>query len=102
MEQHVYSIDEIKNAIAPLLTQNNVMKAILFGSYAKKCASPSSDIDIFIDSGGILNGLNFFELYSQIESKLNKKLDMFEAIDVEKDSRIYDEIINYGVVLYER
>jgi predicted nucleotidyltransferase len=88
--------------ITPVLERNNIKKAILFGSYAKMRASSVSDIDIFIDSGGILNGLNFFSVYNQIEDILNKKLDLIEAADIEKDSQIYKEILSNGVVLYER
>lgn len=102
MDHDVYSISEIKNMITPVLERNNIKKAILFGSYAKMRASSVSDIDIFIDSGGILNGLNFFSVYNQIEDILNKKLDLIEAADIEKDSQIYKEILSNGVVLYER
>ena len=84
----IYSINEIKDAIIPILAQYNIKKAILFGSYAKKCASEKSDIDLFIDSDGTLNGLNFFSVYDQLENRLNKKLDMFEAVDVQKGSPI--------------
>jgi len=102
MEKNIYSVNEIKNIILPVLKQHKIKKAILFGSYAKKCASEKSDIDIFIDSGGILNGLNFFTVYNQIENCLNKKVDIIEAIDIKRDSQIYNEIVKYGVVLYEQ
>lgn len=101
MNENIYSIEEIRELINLILKRFNVKKAVLFGSYAKKCAKDNSDIDIFVDSDGVLNGFNFFTLYDQIESRLDKNIDMFEAIDVEEGSRIYSEIINHGVILYE-
>jgi predicted nucleotidyltransferase len=102
MERDVYSIEEIKEILVPLLKQHDIKKAVLFGSYAKQSATDSSDVDLFIDSGGFLNGLNFFSAYSHIEDKLNKKLDMIEAMDIDITSSLYKEIMEHGLVLYER
>ena len=101
MNESIYSIEKIKNIVVPVLKQHKVKKAVLFGSYAKQCATEHSDIDIYIDSGGVLNGLNFFTVYNDIESCLNKKVDLIEALDIDKGSKIHDEITEYGVILYE-
>jgi predicted nucleotidyltransferase len=102
MERDVYTIDEIKEILVPLLKQHDIKKAVLFGSYAKHSATDSSDVDLFIDSGGVLNGLNFFTFYNHVENQFTKRVDLIEAIDIEKDSAIYNEINRHGLVLYER
>lgn len=99
MSEKIYSIEEIKYIIVPILKKSDIRRAILFGSYAKGQATSRSDIDIFIDSDGKLNGFNFFIVYNEIENSLNKKVDLIEAIDVEEESEIYNEIEKYGVEL---
>ncbi|MCL2859951.1 MAG: nucleotidyltransferase domain-containing protein [Oscillospiraceae bacterium] len=101
MKDKVYSVPEIKQKITPILKKSKVRRAVLFGSYAKGNPTPASDIDIYIDSEGVLNGFNFFAVYEVVEKKLKKKIDLIEAMDVKKDSKIYNEIVNHGVIIYE-
>jgi uncharacterized protein len=67
MVSAVYNINEIKSLITPVLKNTPVIKAVLFGSYAKGIATKTSDIDLFIDSNGALNGFNFFGVYDTLE-----------------------------------
>ena len=101
MTKKIYSIEEIKDKVVPILKESDISKAILFGSYVNGTATVSSDVDIFIDSDGKLDGLNFFGVYNKIEKCLNKKVDLIESIDLDKDSPLAFEIEKYGVNLYE-
>lgn len=95
-----YSIDDIRDALAPIFKSHNTKKAILFGSYAKGMETENSDIDIYVDSG--LKGLSFFGLLEDISQALNKKIDLIDKTDVIKGSDMEKEIFNTGVVIYER
>ena len=97
MTKKIYSIDEIKQKVTPILKKAQVKRAILFGSYAKGTADERSDIDIYIDSGGYLDGLNFFGVYGRVEERLKKRVDLIEASDVITDSKVYNEIFSTGV-----
>jgi predicted nucleotidyltransferase len=97
----VYTAEEIKKIIVPILKRHNAKKIVLFGSYAREGATGRSDVDIYVDSGGALSGLNFYSAYAEVENRLGKSVDMLEALDVDKDSAIYSEISANGVVLYE-
>jgi len=54
----ILSLDEIKQTVVPILKQDGIKSAFLFGSYAKGTATESSDIDLIVDSP--LDGLTFF------------------------------------------
>ena len=98
----VYKVDEIRSLITPILKNTPVIKAILFGSYAKGIATKTSDIDLFIDSNGALNGFNFFGVYDTLEKKLKKPVDLIEKIDLDYTSTLAEEINKYGVIIYEQ
>ena len=56
-EKQIYTINQIKMRISPILKEYGVRKATLFGSYSQGKATEKSDIDLLIDSG--LQGLKF-------------------------------------------
>lgn len=101
MTNKIYNIEEIKELLYPIFVNSPVQRAVVFGSYAQGCARETSDIDIFVDSNGILNGFNFFGIYEKIETKLNKPVDLIEKIDLDETSPIAIEI-GKGVVIYEQ
>jgi len=76
--------------------------AILFGSYADGKATKDSDIDILIDSKGILTGLNFYGVYEDIASVFSKHVDLIEAYDIDETSDLYKDIDKKGVVIYDK
>ena len=50
MQTQVYSIDEIREIVAPIAKQHGVDKVFLFGSYARGDATPASDVDPCVDA----------------------------------------------------
>ena len=48
MQTQVYSIDEIREIVAPIAKQHGVDKVFLFGSYARGDATPASDVDLCV------------------------------------------------------
>ena len=102
MTTKMYSINEIKEILKEVLITTDVKKAILFGSYAKNKANEKSDIDLLIDSNGILKRLKFFEIIDKIQEKIDKNLDIIEKSEIEKNSKIEKEIKESGIVVYEK
>ena len=102
MSNKVYTIDEITLILKEILKNFAVKKAVLFGSYAKNKQTPTSDIDLVIDSEGQLLNINFYGLLEELVEKLEKNIDLFEISEIQKDSKIYDDIRNEGVVVYEK
>lgn len=102
MSNKIYTINEIKKLLSTLLKDTDVLKVILFDSYAKNSATPKSDLDLLIDSNGKLMGFKLFSLISKIEDLFKKDIDAFEKTEIIKYSKIYNEINNTGVVIYEK
>ncbi|MEK6894396.1 MAG: nucleotidyltransferase family protein [Nanoarchaeota archaeon] len=89
------SLQEIKEKIAPLLKENNVTKAGIFGSYARGEEKNGSDVDILIemnDGGGFDSIINLKILLEKI---LKRKVDLVEYCTIRKElkrSILRDEI----------
>jgi predicted nucleotidyltransferase len=96
------SVAEIKTAVEPIVRNTNVKKLVLFGSYANGTASEKSDIDMYMDSGGMITGLAFFDLKAKIESAFNAEIDLFPDLDIIPESPVANQINNSGVVIYEQ
>ena len=101
MTEQIYTIEEIKLILSEVLKRFAVKKAILFGSYAKNTQTSNSDIDLVIDSEGKLLNIYFYGLLEELVQKFGKNVDLFEISEIQKNSKIYNDIKNEGVVVYE-
>lgn len=102
MSEKVYTVEELKTILQEILKNFAVKKAILFGSYAKNTPTSKSDIDLVIDSEGKLLNIYFYGLLEDLVQKLQKNVDLFEISEIQKDSKIYNDIQNEGVIVYEK
>ena len=102
MVEKIYTIAELKKIISNVLKNFEVKKAVLFGSYAKNTPTAKSDIDLVVDSEGKLLNIYFYGLLEDLIQKLQKNVDLFEISEIQKDSRIYNDIQKEGIVIYEK
>ena len=102
MCEKIYTIEELKNILKDIFKNFAVKKAILFGSYAKNTPTEKSDIDLVIDSEGKLLNIYFYGLLEDLIQKLQKDVDLFEISEIQKDSRIYNDIQKEGIIIYEK
>ena len=96
----IYTIGELTAALHPIFEEYGVHSAVLFGSYAKGCATGHSDVDLLVDSG--LKGLKFFGLLERLSSTLEVPVDLLDVRQIEKDSPIEREIRGSGVRIFEQ
>lgn len=68
-------MQDLSITIVPLLQKYGVKKASLFGSYARGTQDETSDIDILIEPPSGM-GMSIVRLKRDIESALNKKVDI--------------------------
>ena len=101
MCEKIYTIEELKDMLKDILKSFSVKRAILFGSYAKNKATSKSDIDLVIDSEGKLLNIYFYGLLEDIVQRLQKNVDLFEISEIQKGSRVYNNIKNERVIIYE-
>lgn len=97
----IYTIEEIKRKLTPIFQENGVIKAILFGSYAKGEASEDSDIDIVAHVDDDMDILDFAEISGFVEEALNKNIDFLYGGDTFSEDMVL-EIENAGVVIFEK
>lgn len=69
------TIERIRATISPILESYGVLKADLFGSFARSEQTPESDIDLIIDRGPV-TGLKFFALQNELSDALGRKVDL--------------------------
>jgi predicted nucleotidyltransferase len=85
-------IERIKMKALPILKKHGVVKAGIFGSYARGDNKKNSDIDILVlPPNGI--GFGFFGIQSELEKKLKKRVDLlsYRAIHPLLKERILKE-----------
>ena len=95
-----YTVSQLESLLRPIFMRNGVRRATLFGSYAKGSASPSSDVDLMVESG--LRGLAFFGLLEDVYQRLGCDVDLIDSTQIVPDSRVAREIRSTGVVIYEQ
>lgn len=72
-------ITKIKNKIRKILKRNKVVRAGIFGSYARGDAKKKSDIDILVKiNDKNMSLLGFIHLKHEIEDALGRKVDLVE------------------------
>ena len=76
INKKIYSLKEIKRIIKPILNKYGINDIYLFGSYARGEAKSNSDIDIYCDKGNIKTLIDQGELEEELESALNKEVDI--------------------------
>lgn len=102
MTSRIISIKKIKEMTIPIFEKYPINKAILFGSYAKGEATNNSDIDLYIDTNGKLRGLDFVGLLEILVDTLGIDIDLIDKSHIEPNSLIMQEIIDGGMVIYEK
>lgn len=102
MSEKIYTLEELKFILQDVLKNFEVKKAILFGSYAKNNPTSKSGIDLVVDSEGKLLNIFFYGLLEDLVQRFNKKIDLFEVSEIQKNSRIYNDIQSEGIVVYEK
>ena len=69
-------IRRIRKKVIPILKKNHVVKAGIFGSYARGEAKKGSDIDFLVKFKGKKSLFDLSGLKIELEEKLNKKVDL--------------------------
>lgn len=84
-------ITEIQQKIEPVLRSHGVTKASVFGSYARGDAGEDSDVDICVRLGKPMGLVAYVRFVEQIESALQKKVDVVTEKSISKYMRPFIE-----------
>ena len=74
------SIQQIQQTIAEYFASQPVLKAWLFGSFARGEETPRSDVDILVefDHGHPIGLLRYAGMWREIEDLIGRKVDLVE------------------------
>lgn len=100
----VYSIEQIRDIVAPIAKKYNLKAVYLFGSYARGEATESSDIDLVIDTDGteIKSLLALAAVYCDMEEVFGKPVDLITLSSLEQEIQMPSEMNFRGNVNNER
>ena len=86
----IYSVEQLKQTIAPIARKYNLPVVYLFGSYARGEATEDSDVDLLINySGSSISTLfDLGALYDELNMQLEKEIDL-----VTEDSLTQEETL---------
>ena len=74
----IYTLDEIKKCVCPVIQKYNIPAMYLFGSYARGEATEESDLDFLVDTTGtnLTSLLALGALYCDLEEVFHKDIDL--------------------------
>lgn len=99
MTERIYTIDEIKKMMQPIIKKYNIQQAYLFGSYARGEATANSDIDILIKGGNLFNPVNVFAIGEELRKLSMKNIDIFELMEINKNTPFYNQTIAERILI---
>ncbi len=97
MSEHIYSHEELNAIVSALLTKYHAQRAILFGSYARRQADASSDIDLIIVGGDNFDPTDVFALADDLHRTTGKDVDVYELREINAGTDFYNTILSEGV-----
>ena len=95
-----YTVDEIKNIVAPIAKEYGVDSLYLFGSYSRGNANEKSDIDVRIDKGNIRSLFALTGFRVALEDALKLPVDIVTS-DI-SDKNFLKMISDEEVLLYRK
>lgn len=78
----VYTTDELRGFVRPLISRYGLGAALLFGSYAREEADSASDIDILVEGGPTFRALDVYAFGEDLRSVTGKDVDVFEQSEL--------------------
>ena len=100
----VYTMDEIRSRVMPIILKYNIPAMYLFGSYARDEATENSDLDFLVDTTGTnLNSLlSLGALYCDLEGAFDKRIDLITVQSIFQPSEMPSDLDFRDSVLRER
>ena len=103
----VYTLDEIKKRVLPVIQKYNIPAMYLFGSYSRGEATEESDMDFLVDTTGtrLTSLLALGELYCDLEEVFHKDIDLItvrsclQNVVTESDRSFRDTVMRERVKL---
>ena len=90
----MFSIEEIKQKVAPVSKRHGLKNVYLFGSYARGEARQESDVDLLIEPNGVKSLFELGGIYADFKDALGTDVDVVTTGATDKFlNRIEDDRI---------
>ena len=100
-KNHILGQQFIKFSCAQIFKNYpEVRCAYLYGSYARKEATPESDVDILVICHNM--GLSFFGMAAELSNVLGKEVDLQTIEQLEGSVPLIENILTEGIKIYDR
>lgn len=100
----IYTLEEIKSRVLPIIQKYGIPAMYLFGSYARGTATEDSDLDFLVDTTGtrLTSLLSLGQLYCDLEAVFQKEIDLITVGSILQDSTMESDRHFRDTVLRER
>lgn len=98
MNDKVYTLDEIRDMVTPLLAKYDMASASVFGSYARGEADGKSDIDVILYGNVGFRPFDIFGVAEELYRASGKDVDVYEVSEL-SDGPFRDTVLAEAVAL---
>ena len=88
-------IEEIKQKVIPILKEYKIIKAGIFGSYARGENKKRSDVDILVETQKQMGLLELIHLKLVLQKVIKRKVDLIEYETIRKELK--EQILNDAI-----
>ncbi|AVX19682.1 MULTISPECIES: nucleotidyltransferase family protein [Carboxydocella] len=97
-KESIYSLEDIKNKLEPIFRKFGLKRAAVFGSYARKEASMSSDVDLLVLLDDTFELEKYLKFEAAVKRALKKNVDILEYRCINPVMR--DDILKEAIEIY--
>lgn len=98
MDGEMYTVDEIREMVRPLLERYDMASTSLFGSYARGEATADSDIDVLLRKNEGARVMNAFGVAEELHCASGKDVDVYEISELD-DGPFRDTVLADAIPL---
>ena len=97
------TVDNLKTTLAPCFAANHVVRARLYGSYARGDCRADSDLNLLVDFGGDATLLDLGGLHEDLQEVLGgMKIGLMTGATLERQPPAFiDSVLKHAVTIYE-
>lgn len=100
LNKKIFTLEEIKNLVAPIAEKYHADKVYLFGSYARGEADEESDLDFLVYGGKDFKLTHILAFSEDLRELSQKNVDAFEICEVNQDSDFYKTVMKEKVLVW--
>lgn len=93
----ILSLDSIKFLLLPIIKKYKINSLSVFGSYARKEAKPTSDVDILIDGGNYRGLVEYMTMIDEMKQVLGRDVDVVTQESLNNSRTKADELFKTNI-----